>query len=939
MSEPQLISPLLDGFVMGDPFSNRDGIRCCPALHLETNKKYIVKMISIPASPKKMAALILAGAFTDRASAVPYFQELTEGVIEEAKLLQRLSKSEGYISFEDWQIVPMEDVGYDIYLLSPYRPTLEAAIRQQELTHLAAINLGLDLCAALSAARQAGYLYGDLNPGNIYLTKQREYRIGDLGFLSLESLPYTSLPEKYRNDYTAPEISDAFSALNLTMDTYALGVILYQIYNGGKLPLIGPETDAPEYADAELAQIILKACAFNPEDRYQDPVQMGQALITYLQSHTVNDSPIVPIVPVAEPDVPEITEIDESAEPSTQTILNEVDEALDAASVIVSDANDTADEVQTQETAGENTQQILAQADNLISHQLPDPVIPPEAVEIVLPAPQETSEEEPKQTSDVDNEQTETVALDQDVQAGPADDEQAADTPRKKMPKRLLAGIIVAACLIALILGGILFYRCYYIQTIHSIILSGTEDHLTVTLDSDIPDGKLSVKCTDTYGNSMTRDVVDNIAVFDGLKPDTTYNLEIRIEGFHKLMGKTTEQYSTAKQTTVSGFQAITGQEDGSVILNFTVQGPDSTKWQVTYIADGEESKTVTFVGHTVNIPDLTIGKEYTVTLKPVGELYLTGQTQLTHFASKIIYAQNLQILGFKGNALTVTWEAPQGISVPSWTVRCYNDSGYDKTVVTEDTTMIFEQLDSSAGYTVEVKAANMTLGARTFLTANSVTVFDATTDTSNPNELKVQWQFEGNAPEDGWLLLYTVDGDTQQQVVECSGNTGSIVPLIPGAHYSIIIKPANGVSYFGPVLEFDTPEAEFFNSYDITAENIQFLMCKTPDVANWSYQDVPSKDYVTTFAPGISASFVLRLNKDTISSDEEVTALFVIRDAGGKLVSCKYEWRTWDSMWYQNNGKLTIPLMPEAPGSYCVEVYFNGAAVLTQAFEILSVE
>ena len=178
-------------------------------------------------------------------------------------------------------------------------------------------------------------------------------------------------------------------------------------------------------------------------------------------------------------------------------------------------------------------------------------------------------------------------------------------------------------------------------------------------------------------------------------------------------MGQTTEQYTTAKHTIISNFQAITGQEDGSVILNFTVQGPDSAKWSVTYIADGEESKTITFAGHTVNIPDLSVGKEYTLILEPVNELYLTGQTQLTHLASTILYAQNLQILGFKDNALTITWDAPSDITIPSWIVRCYNDAGYDKTIVTEDTTLIFEQLDTTAGYTVEVKAANMTLGIR----------------------------------------------------------------------------------------------------------------------------------------------------------------------------------------------------------------------------------
>ena len=42
LSEPQLISPLLDGYVMGDPINAHHGVRACPAMHLETDKKHIV---------------------------------------------------------------------------------------------------------------------------------------------------------------------------------------------------------------------------------------------------------------------------------------------------------------------------------------------------------------------------------------------------------------------------------------------------------------------------------------------------------------------------------------------------------------------------------------------------------------------------------------------------------------------------------------------------------------------------------------------------------------------------------------------------------------------------------------------------------------------------------------------------------------------------------
>ena len=237
MSEPKLISPMLDNFAMGDPISEHNGVRCCPAMEMSSDDKYIVKIISVPASQVQLNALLLTGAYQDQDAALSYFKDLADGIIEETQILQQLSELEGFVPYKEFQLVPMEDgTGYDVYLLSPYRRTLEQHFRRNPMTHLGAINLGLDMCAALAVCRRLGYLYADLKPGNIYITGDKEYRIGDLGFLKLDSLKYSSLPEKYRSEYTAPEIADAFSSINTTIDIYAAGLILYQAYNDGKLP-------------------------------------------------------------------------------------------------------------------------------------------------------------------------------------------------------------------------------------------------------------------------------------------------------------------------------------------------------------------------------------------------------------------------------------------------------------------------------------------------------------------------------------------------------------------------------------------------------------------------------------------------------------------------------------------------------------------------------
>lgn len=314
MSVPKLISPLLDGYVMGEALNAHHGVYCCPALLGDSEERYIVKVISIPASQDQLDALLLTGAFQNELRALDYFKELAEGVCGEVKTLEQLSKLDGFVPYLGCQSEKMDDgVGYDVYLLAPYRPSLEKSLHTQPLTHLAAVNLGLDMCAALSVCRKAGYLYADLKPDNIYLTEMRGYCIGDLGFIPLQSLKYASLPDKYRSSYTPPEITDAYAPLSDTMDIYALGLVLYQVYNNGELPFTGSAPaqplPSPMYADYEMAEIILKACAPDPADRWKDPAQMGQALVDYMQRNSINDTSIVP--PPPEPPISEESEVAE----------------------------------------------------------------------------------------------------------------------------------------------------------------------------------------------------------------------------------------------------------------------------------------------------------------------------------------------------------------------------------------------------------------------------------------------------------------------------------------------------------------------------------------------------------------------------------------------------------------------------------------------------
>ena len=93
MSEQKLVSPLLDGFTLGNAISDHDGVRCYPAMKENSDEKYIVKVISVPASQVQLEALLLTGAYRDPADAMDYFKEVADGIEAEAYLLKKLSNN------------------------------------------------------------------------------------------------------------------------------------------------------------------------------------------------------------------------------------------------------------------------------------------------------------------------------------------------------------------------------------------------------------------------------------------------------------------------------------------------------------------------------------------------------------------------------------------------------------------------------------------------------------------------------------------------------------------------------------------------------------------------------------------------------------------------------------------------------------------------------
>lgn len=930
---------MLYGYALGEMISCHDGVRCYPASRRDTDQAYILKVISIPASRSKLDALLLAGALSDEKAALAYFRNVAKDLIRQTELLQQLSQQEGFVSYLSCDMCRMEgETGYYVCLLGTYKESLEEILCTKPLTHADILHMGLDLCAALAACRRAGMLYADLKPGNIFFDPEQGCRIGDVGFIPLSSLNYSCLPDKYRSSYTAPELFDDFAVLNPTVDVYALGMILYRAYNGGRLPFEGPvpamELPAPLYADYEMAQILNKACHPDPAQRWQDPTQLAQALMRYMQQFGAPETPIIPS-DVEIPEEDEAEEVEEflpEADPEQlQAEMDALEEdilqtqalqdALDYDKPISYEAEEAA-EITDEDTDSNDLGAILALANDLIGDDPSGEI--PEFAE----ASQEAEVEEPgTETTDA------VITVKEELTPEHADSlsvSQEETTPKKR---RFPLWIPIAALLLLAALIVVYFLSGHNLR-VQSLVLSNTADCVTVQVLTEEDESLLRVLCTDNNGYSRESMLVGGIAAFDGLQPATQYTVRILAAETYRVTGQTGTTFTTCEETTVSDFTAAIGPEDCSVILSFAVHGPEADGWTVRYEAEGIPPQTHSFTGYTTTIFNLVDGAEYTFTLEPQTPLYIAGTTSISYRATNILYAKDLQVFACGEGSLTLQWQQPENGTAALWQVRCYNDAGYNVTATTEACSYTFTELSHDSPCTVEVTAAGMNRSVSIQIPANPITIQNFTCTVTDEMALWVTWEHMGPAPVGGWLIRVSIDGAEAIQIE--TEKQELLLALLPGSHYSFHFVAAPGSCILQDQHSYSASDIAVFAAFGLDASGLSTAMCLQPktEVRDWpAYLQENRRD---SFAIDETAAILLQSATALEPTEDAVNVQFVISRSDGTPLHLDSASMIWSGMWKDGCCCLSLPYLPESPGSYTLVLYFDGQFVSVQEFTVV---
>lgn len=155
--------------------------------------------------------------------------------------------------------------------------------------------LGMDLSRGLICCHSVSILHRDINPNNIFRSRFGSYKLGDFGIAKQLAGTVHAGTAIGTKKYAAPEVV-AGEEYDARADIYSLGIVLYQLANGGYLPffhrdmpprdwdtavarrLSGEEFPPPSQADAAFSRVILQACAFRPSDRFSSAQELYDAL-------------------------------------------------------------------------------------------------------------------------------------------------------------------------------------------------------------------------------------------------------------------------------------------------------------------------------------------------------------------------------------------------------------------------------------------------------------------------------------------------------------------------------------------------------------------------------------------------------------------------------------------------------------------------------------
>jgi len=220
--------------------------------------------------------------------------EVNAALLDEARIVSKLHHP---------NIVPIHDAGEqggDLYLVFEYVDggTLQDVLRAGGgMAPARAANLMRQVADALAQAHAQGIIHRDLKPSNILLDGDGMPRVMDFGIATRRANAGAEAPGVFGTPaYMAPEYVSG-RTVSEKMDVFAAGLVLLEMLTGERVfkgggaeavmqRIVSEDVGLPASAgiDDRLGDIVLRACARDPAQRFSSAAEMRQALDLYLDS-------------------------------------------------------------------------------------------------------------------------------------------------------------------------------------------------------------------------------------------------------------------------------------------------------------------------------------------------------------------------------------------------------------------------------------------------------------------------------------------------------------------------------------------------------------------------------------------------------------------------------------------------------------------------------
>lgn len=246
-----------------------------------------LKVISIPRSVQEIKEVMSEGM--DDKSVTSHFEGIVEQFVREIAIMSDLKVNPNIVSVEDYVIVPhKESIGWDILIRMELLTPLQDYQLANKFDEETVIKLGKDIAGALNFCQKKGLIHRDVKPGNIFVDSEGVFKLGDFGVARVADKTSGGYSKQGTENYMAPEVYLA-RPYNANVDIYSLGLMLYRLVNNNRLPFYPQPPEPIRFVDREIALkkrmegmplpwpangseafsgIIMKACAFDPKERY-----------------------------------------------------------------------------------------------------------------------------------------------------------------------------------------------------------------------------------------------------------------------------------------------------------------------------------------------------------------------------------------------------------------------------------------------------------------------------------------------------------------------------------------------------------------------------------------------------------------------------------------------------------------------------------------------